>query len=184
MNLLDVEPLDLGPDVKAISLELVDASVDREPVRGEEAVKTWSRVIPTLAGNEVWALDFYSHLDRVRDFCITHSIKFREAETRCIVIPGPDPTQLEELFTRFEAETFGARAGALAAEGDPALEKALSRQGADAYHPVYANYRFCAICDFENGSLVVLSNKLWASEIIRLVRAVLDPTKVEARLPA
>lgn len=184
MNLLDVEPLDLGPDVKAISLELVDASVDREPVRGEEAVKTWSRILPTLAGNEPWALDFYSHLDRVRDFCNAHDIKFREAKTRCIVIPAPDPTQLEELFTRFEAETFGARAGAQAAEGDPALEKDLSRQGADAYHHAYTNYRFCAICDFENGSVVVLSNKLWASEIIRLVRAVLDPAIVEVRLPA
>ena len=183
MNLLDVEPLDVGPDVKAIGLELVDASVDREPIRGEEAVKTWSRVLPTLAGNEPWALDFYSHLDRVRDFCTTHSINFREAEPRCIVIPGPDPTQLEELFTRFEAETFGARSGALVA-GDPDLENGLSRQGADAYHHAYTNYRFCAICDFENGSLVVLSNKLWASEIIRLVRAVLDPTTVEVRLPA
>ena len=184
MNLLDVEPLDLGPDVKAISLELVDATVDREPIRGEEAVKTWSRILPTLAGNEPWALDFYSHLDRVRDFCTTHDIKFREAETRCIVIPTPDPTQLEELFARFEAETFGARAGPQAAEGDPVLEKDLSRQGADAYHHAYTHYRFCAICDFENGSLVVLSNKLWASEIIRLVRAVLDSASVEVRLPA
>jgi hypothetical protein len=184
MNLLDVEPLDLGPDVKAISLELVDPGIDREPIRGEEAVKTWSRVLPALAGKEPWALDFYSHLDRVRDFCATHDIKFREAETRCIVIPAPDPTQLEELLTRFEAETFGARAGAQATEGDPALEKELSRQGADAYRLAFQNYVFCAICDFENGSLVVLSNKLWASEIIRLVRGVLDAATVEVRLPA
>jgi hypothetical protein len=184
MNLLDVEPLDLGPDVKAISLELIDPGVDREPIRGEEAVKTWSRVLSALAGKEPWALDFYSHLDRVRDFCTTHSIKFREAEIRCLVIPAPEPNQLEELLTRFEAETFGARAGAQAGDPDPALEKDLSRQGADAYRHAYTNYRFCAICDFENGSLVVLSNKLWASEIIRLVRAVLDPASVEVRLPA
>jgi hypothetical protein len=184
MNLLDVEPLDLGPDVKAISLELVDASVDREPIRGVEAVKTWSRVLPALAATESWALDFYSHLDRVRDFCTTHDIKFREAGTRCIVVPSPEPAQLEQLFTRFEAETFGARAGALAIEGDPALEKELSRQGADAYHHAYTNYTFCAICDFEHGSLVVLSNKLWASQIIRLVRGVLDAATVEVRLPA
>ena len=184
MNLLDVEPLDLGADVKAISVELVDPGVDREPIRGEEAVKTWSRVLPALAGKEPWAFDFYSHLDRVRDFCTTHGIKFREAGTRCLVIPAPEPAQLEELLTRFEAETFGARAGSLAADGDAALEQELSRQGADAYHHAYTNYRFCAICDFENGSLVVLSNKLWASEIIRLVRGVLDAASVEVRLPA
>lgn len=184
MNLLDVEPLDLGPDVKAISIELVDPGIDREPIRGEEGVKTWSRILPALAGQEPWALDFYSHLDRVRDFCTTHSIKFREGETRCIVIPAPEPAQLEELLARFEAETFGARAGALAAAGDPALEKELSRQGADAYHHAFPNYLFCAICDFENGSLVVLSNQLWANQIIRQVRGVLDTTKVEVRLPA
>jgi hypothetical protein len=184
MTLLDVEPLDLGADVKAISVELVDPGVDREPIRGEEAVKTWSRVLPALAGKEPWAFDFYSHLDRVRDFCTTHGIKFREAGTRCLVIPAPEPAQLEELLTRFEAETFGARAGSLAADGDAALEMELSRQGADAYRHAYTNYRFCAICDFENGSLVVLSNKLWASEIIRLVRGVLDASSVEVRLPA
>jgi hypothetical protein len=184
MNLLDVEPLDLGPDVKAISIELVDPGIDREPIRGEDGVKTWSRILPALAGKDPWALDFYSHLDRVRDFCTTHSIRFREAETRCIVVPAPEPAQLEELLARFEAETFGARAGALVGAGDPALEKELSRQGADAYHHAFANYLFCAICDFENGSLVVLSNQLWANQIIRQVRGVLDTTKVEVRLPA
>jgi hypothetical protein len=184
MNLLDVEPLDLGPDVKAISIELVDPGIDREPIRGEEGVNTWSRILPALAGKDPWALDFFSHLDRVRDFCTTHSIKFREAETRCIVIPAPEPAQLEELLARFEAETFGARAGALVADGDPALEKELSRQGADAYHHAFANYLFCAICDFEDGSLVILSNQLWANQIIRQVRGVLDTTKVEVRLPA
>ena len=184
MNLLDVEPLDLGPDVKAISLELVDPGIDREPIRGEEATKTWSRILPALAGKEPWALDFFSHLDRVRDFCITHDIKFREAGTRCLVIPAPEPAQLEELLARFEAETFGARAGAPAGAPDPALENELSRQGADAYHHAFPNYLFCAICDFENGSLVVLSNTLWANQIIRQIRGVLDTTKVEVRLPA
>lgn len=183
MILLDVEPLDLGPDVKAISLELVDPGVDREPIRGEEATKTWSRVIPALAATEPWAFDFYSHLDRVREFCSAHHIQSREAQPRTLVIPAPEPAQLEELLARFEAETFGVRAGALTT-GDPALEQELSRHGADAYHHAFANYLFCAICDFENGSLVVLSNKLWASQIMRLARAVLDSTKVEVRLPA
>ena len=184
MILLDVEPLDLGPDVKAISLELVDPGVDREPIRGKEATKTWSRVLLALAATEPWAFDFYSHLDRVRDFCTAHDIKFRDAETRCIVVPAPEPAKLEALLARFEAETFGARAGALAASGDPALEKELSRQGADAYHHAFTNYLFCGICDFEHGSLVVLSNKLWASEIMRRARAVVDSKEVEVRLPA
>ncbi len=183
MILLDVEPLDLGPDVKAISLELVDPGVDREPIRGEEATKTWSRVIPALAATEPWAFDFYSHLDRVREFCTAHNIQSREAEPRTLVIPAPEPVQLEELLARFEAETFGVRAGALTT-GDPVLEQELSRHGADAYHRAFTNYLFCAICDFENGSLVVLSNKLWASQIMRLARAVLDNSKVEVRLPA
>ena len=78
----------------------------------------------------------------------------------------------------------GGGACVLAVEGDSALENELSRQGADAYHRAYANYTFCAICDFEHGSLVVLSNKLWASQIIRLVRGVLDAATVEVRLPA
>jgi len=184
MNILDVEPLDLGPDVRAIGLELVDSSMDREPIRGEEAAKTWSRVLPALSGTEPLALDFFSHLDRVRDFCRIHDIAFREAAERSLVIPAPEPGLLEELLARFEAETFGARAGARVSEGDPALENELSRHGADAYHHAFQNYLFCAICDFENGSLVVLSNTLWANQIIRLVKGVLDSASVEVRLPA
>jgi len=184
MNILEVEPLDLGADVRAISLELVDSSVEREPVRGEEAACTWSRILPALAGVEPLALDFFSHLDRVRDFCRLHDIAFREAAERSIVIPAPDPAAFEELVARFESETFGARAGARVTQGDPDLENELSRRGADAYHHAFANYAFCAICDFENGSLVVLSTTLWANQIIRLVKGVLDSTTVEVRLPA
>ena len=40
MFLLEVEPLDLGADVKAIGLELIEPE-NREPVRGIEAARIW-----------------------------------------------------------------------------------------------------------------------------------------------
>jgi hypothetical protein len=182
--LLDVEPLDLGSDVRAMALELVEADENREPVRGPEAARIWSRVLIATAATEILALDFFSHLDRVRDFCLRHQIAFREAASRCLVIPDPEPAALEALIDRFQGETFGARAGALLTAGDPALEGELARRGVDAYHKAFRNYYFCAICDFEDGSLVLLSAKLWASEVMRRVRPVLEGLKVEIRLPA
>ena len=184
MYLLDVEPLDLGPDVRAVGLELVEADENREPVRGPEAARIWSRVLLATAATETWALDFFSHLDRVRDFCQRHQIAFREAASRCLIIPDPEPTALEALLDRFQGETFGARAGALLTAGDPTLEGELARRGVDAYHKAFRNYYFCAICDFEDGSLVLLSHKLWAGEVMRRVRPVLEGLKVEIRLPA
>jgi hypothetical protein len=68
--------------------------------------------------------------------------------------------------------------------GDPALEGELARRGVDAYHQAFRNYYFCAVCNFEDGSLVLLSQKLWASEVIRRVRPVLEGLEVEARLPS
>ena len=53
----------------------------------------------------------------------------------------------------------------------------------DAYHTAYPNYFFCAVCAFEDGSLVLLSEKLWASEVIRRVRPALKGLDVEVRLP-
>jgi hypothetical protein len=88
--LLDVEPLDLGPDVRAVGLELTEADENREPVRGPEAARVWSRVLRATAADEIWALDFFSHLDRVREYCNQHQVKYREAGTRSIVIPAPD----------------------------------------------------------------------------------------------
>ena len=184
MYLLDVEPLDLGPDVRAVGLELVEADENREPVRGADAAKIWSRVLLAVTETEPWALDFFSHLDRIRDFCQRHQINFREATHRSVVIPAPEPAALESLLDRFQGETFGARAGALVASGDPALEGELARRGVDAYHKSFTNYYFCAVCGFEDGSLVLLSEKLWASEVIRRVRPVLQDLKVEVRLPA
>ena len=60
----------------------------------------------------------------------------------------------------------------------------LARRGVDAYHTAFAKYFFCAVCNFEDGSLVLLSEKLWASEVIRRVRPVLEGLEVDARLPA
>jgi hypothetical protein len=182
--LLEIEALDLGPGVKAVGLELTENDENREPVRGPDAARIWSRVLPAAAGQEPWVLDFFSHLDRVRDFCDRHSVAYREASTRSLVIPAPQPEPLESLIDRFQAETFGARAGALAASGDAPLEGELAARGVDAYDKAFPNYFFCAVCGFENGSLVVLSEKLWASEVIRRVRPVLKGLDVEILLPA
>ncbi len=184
MYLLDVEALDLGPDVRAIGLDLVEADENREPVRGPEAARIWSRVLAATAGQEPWGLDFFSHLDRVRDFCNRHGIAYREASQRSVVVPAPEPAALESLLDRFQTETFGARAGGPFAQGDTALEGNLARRGVDAYHTAFPNYYFCAVCTFEDGSLVLLSEKLWASEVIRRVRPTLQGLNVQVQLPA
>jgi hypothetical protein len=183
VNLLEIEPMDLGPDVRAVGLELVEDDQNREPVRGSDAARIWSRVLWATSGKDPWVLDFFSHLDRLRDYCRQHEIAFREAAQRCIVIPAPELPQIEALFDRFQKETFGARAGELAATGDPVVEGDLAKRGVDAYHKAYANYFFCAVCGFEDGSLVLLSEKLWASEVIRRVRPVLEGFDVDVRLP-
>src|ERR1700734_2815411 len=145
MYLLDIEPLDLGAEVRSVGLDLVEADENREPVRGPDAARIWSRVLPAAAGQEPWALDFFSHLDRVRDFCDRHGVAYREASTRSLVIPAPEPEALESLLDRFQAETFGARAGSLVLSGDPALEGDLAARGVDAYDKSFRNYFFCAV---------------------------------------
>jgi len=187
MYILDIEPLDLGADVKAVGLDLVEDDENREPVRGEDAARIWTRVLQATAGQEPWALDFFSHVDRVRDFCDRHQIGYREANSRSIVIPAPEASALESLLDRFQGETFGARAGGPISAGageDTELEGELARRGVDAYHAAFPKYFFCAICGFEDGSLVLLSEKLWASEVIRRVRPAVQGLDVEVRLPA
>jgi hypothetical protein len=174
----------LGADVRSVGLELVEADENREPVRGTDAARVWSRVLEATAATEPWALDFFSHLDRVRDYCQAHQIAYREASRRSIVIPEPEFAALESLIDRFQSETFGVRAGGLLTTGDPAVEGELGRAGVDAYHKAFPNYYFCAVCGFEDGSLVLLSEKLWASEVIRRVRPVLEGLDVEVRLAA
>jgi hypothetical protein len=183
MHLLEVEPLDLGADVRAIELELVEPE-SREPVRGAAAARIWSRVLPAVAGTEPWALNFFSHLDRLREFCDRHQIPYRQATAHSIAIAQPEPGQLASLLERFLAETFGARSGSRLAGGDPELEGHLARCGVDAYHSAFANYFFCAVCDFENGSLVLLTHQLWASEVIRRVSPALRDLDVKVSLPA
>lgn len=183
MFLLDVEPLDLGSDVRSVGVDLVEADENREPVRGSEAVRVWTRLLPVLAGDQPWVLDFFSHLDRVRDFCQRHGIALRDATERSVVIPAPQPKELEQLVDRFQNETFGVRAGGVLPEADPELEGELARRGVDAYHPAFPRYYFCAVCDFEEGSLVLLSQKLSAGEVIRRARPVLGDLDVKIELP-
>jgi hypothetical protein len=170
---LDVEALDLGADVKAVGLELLETE-SREPVRGKDAALIWAAVFPALAAKDFFAVDFFSHIDRVREFCKLHEISYREAAERCLVLPQPDQTQLEELFQRFAGETFGARAGSAAQDGDAELEKELSRRGLDAYQPAYARYAFCAVCEPEDGWVTLLSQTLWPTEVIRRIRPVVQ----------
>ena len=108
---LDVQALDLGNGVKAVGLELLETE-NREPLRGKDAAEIWSAVFPALAGNESYVVDFFSHLDRVREFCKPREIAWRDAAERCVVLPQPNQEQLRQLFERFEVETFGIRAGA------------------------------------------------------------------------
>lgn len=181
MYVLEVEPLDLGEDVKAIGLELIEPE-NREPVCGAEAAKVWSRVLPVLAATSPWAFDFFSHIDRVRDYCDRHGVAYRQAG-KCLVIEPPPDDVLSALLERFEGETFGVRSGEPLKTGDAALEGDLARRGVDAYHQTYPNYEFCGVCDFENGFLTLLTKSLWASEVIRRVTPVLKDIPVEARLP-
>jgi hypothetical protein len=179
---LDVEALDLGADVKAVGLELLETE-SREPVRGKDAALIWAAVFPALAANEFYVLDFFSHLERVREFCKLHDIHYREAAERCLVLPQPGETQLAELFQRFEGETFGARVGRPAQDGDAELEKELSRRGLDAYQPAYARYALCAVCEPEDGWVTLLSSTLWPTEVIRRIRPVVQKFDVYIARP-
>jgi hypothetical protein len=179
---LDVEALDLGADVKAVGLELLETE-SHEPVRGKDAALIWAAVFPALAASEFYALDFFSHLERVREFCKLHDIHYREAAERCLVLPQPGETQLAELFQRFEGETFGARVGRPAQDGDAELEKELSRRGLDAYQPAYARYALCAVCEPEDGWVTLLSSTLWPTEVIRRIRPVVQKFDVYIARP-
>jgi len=69
------------------------------------------------------------------------------------------------------------------AAGDPPLEAELARRGVDAYRAAFSDYFFSAVCAFEDASLVLLSEKLWASEVIRRVRPAIKGLDVEVSLP-
>jgi len=177
---LEVEALDLGMGVRGVLLELIEPEM-RAPVTGPDAARIWAAVLPGLAAGEPWSFDFFAHLDRVRDFLRARGISFRESGVA--VIENPPTEAVPAVIERFEGESFGVRAGAPVSAGDSPLEDALARRGVDAYQEAYPRYSFCAVCDFENGFLTVLSGQLWASEVIRRVRAALDGQRVEVTRP-
>jgi hypothetical protein len=180
---MEIEPLDLGADVKAVGLDLMEVE-SREPARGSDAAHIWAATMSALAGTEPWALDFFSHLDRVREYCKLHAIAFEEKSSgHALIIPAPESEPLAELFERFASETFGARAGELVRSGDALVEAELARHGVDAYHATYRNYLFCAVCDFENGFLTLLTEKLWTSEVLRRVKPAVAKLPVEVARP-
>jgi len=179
---LDVETLDLGPGIKAIGMELIETE-SREPVRGKDAIAMLAGVFPALIAQEPFVFDFFSHIDRVRDFCTNHKIAFREAAGRCIVVPQPSEDQVRELIERFEGETFGLRAGKTVLNADAQLEGDLSKRGLDAYQAAYTRYTFCAVCELEDGWLTILSETLWPSEAIRRVRPAVQPFDVHIARP-
>jgi len=179
---LDVQAMDLGSDTKAVGLELIETE-SREPLRGEEAASIWAAVFPALAGEEAWVLDFFSHLERVREYCRNHEVEFREAANRCVVIPQPASEKLRGLIVRFAGETFGLRCGAAAKAADATVESELSHRGLDAYQDAYTRYTFCAICEPDDGWMTLLSQSLWPSEIIRRARPALQPFDVHIARP-
>ena len=182
MYLLEVDPLDLGSDIKAVGLELIHPQ-SREPVRGAEAARVWAAALQALAGAEPWGLDCFSHLERVRQSCGLHAVPFREAAARSLVIPMPETGALAAFFERFEGETFGARAGSGIQSPDTQVEAELAQRGVDGYHAAFSRYFFCAVCDFENGFLTLLSNRLWAGEVARRLTPALKDLTVRVQLP-
>jgi len=179
---LDVQAMDLGAETKAVGLELIETE-SREPLQGEEAAVIWAAAFPALANQEAWVLDFFSHLDRVREYCKNHEVEFRDAAGRCIVIPQPPASKLRELVGRFAPETFGVRCGAAAQAADAELEGELSQRGLDAYQAAYKRYTYCGICEPADGWVTLLSETLWASEIIRRVRPALKEFDVHIARP-
>jgi len=179
---LDVQSMELGADTKAVGLELIETE-SREPFRGSEAAEIWAAAFTALPAKEPFVLDFFSHLERVRDFCKAHQIDYRESATRCLVIPQPSPDLFCQLLTRFEGETFGLRAGPAVQNQDLELENKLSHRGLDAYQAAYPRYTFCAICELSDGWVTLLSESLWPSEIIRRVRPALQPFDVYIARP-
>jgi len=179
---LDVQAMDLGSDTKVVGLELIETE-SREPLRGEEAASIWAAVFPALTDDEAWVLDFFSHLDRVREYCKLHEVEFREAANRCLVIQPLAGEKLRALIVRFAGETFGLRCGAAAKEADAVVESELSHRGLDAYQDAYTRYTFCAICEPDDGWMTLLSQNLWPSEIIRRARPALQPFDVHIARP-
>ena len=166
---LDVQAMELGSQTNAVGLELLETE-SREPVHGKEAAAIWGAALPALASKEKLVVDFFSHVERVHEYCKLQSLTCREAANRCLVVTPASPEEITKLFERFEKETFGIRVGATAEQEDVEVETELSHRGLDAYQDAYTRYTFCAVCEPEDGWVTLLSEKLWASEVIRRVR--------------
>ena len=179
---LDVQSMELGDDTKAVGLELLETE-SREPLRGPVAAQIWSAAFPPLAAKERLVVDFFSHLERVREFCKLHGVVFRETASRCLVLTQPSQEQLRLVFQRFEKETFGMRVGPAAEQEDAVLENELSHRGLDAYQAAYSRYTFCAVCEPDDAWVTLLSDKLWPSEVIRRVRPAMQPFDVYLARP-
>jgi hypothetical protein len=180
---MEIEPLDLGADVKAVGLDLMEVE-SREPAHGNDAASIWAATLGALPGTEPWAFDFFAHLDRVREYCSLHAVACEESFSgHSLIIPAPSQPALIGLVERFAGETFGVRAGAPLAAGDAAVENELARRGVDAYHTTFRNYFYCAVCDFENGFLTLLTEKLWTSEVLRRVKPAVASLPVEVARP-
>jgi len=180
---LDVESLDLGADIKAVGLELLETE-SREPVRGSQAAEFWAAVFPLLAKSEPLVLDFFSHLERVREFCASQKIAFHETGSRSLAVSGPSLDELRRLFERFAGETFGVRAGEKTGEEDTKLAGELSGHGLDGYQAAYKRYSFCAICELEDGWVTLLSEALWPSEVVRRLRPAAQSFDVNISRPS
>ncbi len=99
------------------------------------------------------------------------------------MVPAPSGETLIGLVERFAGETFGVRAGTRVAAGDPDVESELAAHGVDAYHAAFKNYLYCAVCDFENGFLTLLTEKLWTSEVLRRIKPATAKLPVEVARP-
>jgi hypothetical protein len=179
---LDIQALDLGAGLKAIGLELLETE-SREVVRGPDAARIWAAAVPALAAGEPYVMDFFSHVDRVRDFCDMHQIPVREAADRCVVLPQLDEATLVSLFERFEKETFGVRTGPAVQTPDTELENDLSHRGLDAYQAAYTRYAFCAVLEPEDAWVTLLSASLWPTEAIRRVRPIAQRFNIHIARP-
>ena len=120
----------------------------------------------------------------MQEYCRSRGIAFREPNARTMVIAQQTAEPLAALFERFASETFGVRAGGMVVSGDTEVENGLAQRGVDGYHTAFSHYLFCAVCDFENGFLTLLSDRLWASEVIRRARPALEGLEVEVARPA
>ncbi|SRR5579875_300766 len=181
MIILEIEPMDLGNEIRATGLELLDGA-DREPVAGAETAHAWSKIVPALAGREPWACDLYGSVERICAFCESKGTRHREVSKNLLVVAPVTAASFKELLERLPQETIGIRAGARVELPDADLEGELARRGFDAYQAAHEHYLFCGICDLASASLVVLSRVLWATEIARRIRPALADAGIEVQI--